>query len=96
MALDINTWRGFYAKEMSDDLDPDYLYDAGYADALENVNDWMEEQLKESTSQQVHCSTCNKSYIIQDVHGNRIRSCIKLGIRGLKDSDYCSFGQTNN
>lgn len=40
--IDVTKWEEFY-KEMNDGLKPYDHYDDGYRDAMDNVDDWMDE-----------------------------------------------------
>ena len=39
--IDANAWKSFY-EDMKNILDRFYTHDAGYEDALDNVDDWMD------------------------------------------------------
>lgn len=90
--LDETKWREFCEQE-SVDLDPDELYDNGYEDAMDNVDDWIITQPQMATPTIICCGQCVHSFGITGLDGERKLSCTEIGRRGLKDTDFCSYGK---
>ena len=89
--LDEAKWREFHNQE-SGNLEPDELYDNGYEDALGNVDDWVMAQPQITAPTIICCGQCVHSFGVTGLDGKRKLSCTEIGRRGLKDTDFCSYG----
>lgn len=44
----------------------------------------------------VRCRDCANSFRVTDQDGNKRLCCTEIGRRGLKESDFCSYGKKAN
>ena len=78
--IDVSAWKSFY-DDKKNILDRFYTHDAGYEDAIDNVDDWMDAQpvvdavevvhghwvsLTDCSNAGVYCSVCNKKVYKED------------------------------
>ena len=78
--IDASAWKSFY-DDKKNILDRFYTHDAGYEEAIDNVDDWMDAQpvvdavevvhghwvsLTECANAGVYCSVCNKKVYKED------------------------------
>ncbi len=88
--VDVSAWKSFY-EDKKNILDRYYTHDAGYEDALDNVDDWMDAQPTVDAVEVVRCKDC-KFFIHPTATDGLCELDGKHRIIWLND-DFCSYGE---